>query len=96
MSVLWRVACELVSLIGSYSMTGQHSQPTPTSLGKGVWLFRCILSPALLVECTGFFKCHCGNTGVGWTTNKNQNRKLTLEIKFLPPLLPRIEPTTLR
>ena len=32
--VPWRVACELVSLIGSHTMPGQNSQPTPTSLGR--------------------------------------------------------------
>ena len=31
----WLVACELVSLIGSHTMPGQHSQQTPTSLGQG-------------------------------------------------------------
>ena len=34
-SVSRRVACEPVSLIDSHSMPGQHSQPTPTSLGRG-------------------------------------------------------------
>ena len=32
-SVLRRVACELVSLIGSHTRPRQHSQPTPTSFG---------------------------------------------------------------
>ena len=34
-SVPWRVACELVSLIGSHTMPWQDSQPTQTSLGQG-------------------------------------------------------------
>ena len=28
-------ACELVSLFGSHTVPGQHSQPTPTALGQG-------------------------------------------------------------
>ena len=36
-SVPWRVACELVTLIGSHTKRGQNSQPTPTSLGQG-WM----------------------------------------------------------
>ena len=33
-----RVACELIfpdAVIGSHTVPGQHSQPTPTSLGQG-------------------------------------------------------------
>ena len=33
-SVLWRVACELISLMGSLTTPGQHWQPSPTSVGK--------------------------------------------------------------
>ena len=35
LSVPWQVACEPVSLLGSYTIPGQHNQPAPTSLGKG-------------------------------------------------------------
>ena len=31
----WRVACGLVSLIGSHTIPGRHSQSTPTLLGHG-------------------------------------------------------------
>ena len=34
-SVRWRVACELVSLIGSHTRPGQHGQPILTLLGQG-------------------------------------------------------------
>ena len=37
-SVPWRVVCELVSLIGSYIMPGQHNQTTPTSFARAVRL----------------------------------------------------------
>ena len=78
-------------------MPGQwHSQPTPTSLGKGVCVFRCNLPPALLTEGPGSFTCHCGNTGVERTTNKSQHTKLILEKKILPPLLPGFELATFR
>ena len=45
---------------------------------------------------TGFFTCHCSNTGVERTPNKSQHAKLTLEKKFLPPLLPEFELATFR
>ena len=34
-SILIRVACRLISLIGSHARRGQHSQPTLTALGQG-------------------------------------------------------------
>ena len=40
--------------------------------------------------------CHCGTTGVEQTPNKSQHRKLTLEKKILPPLLPGFELETFR
>ena len=48
-------------------------------------MFRCNLPPALLTEWPGSLTCHCGNTGVERTPNKNQHKKLTLENKILPP-----------
>ena len=39
MSIPRRVACELVSLLGLYTVPGQHSQPTPTSLDQGYMSF---------------------------------------------------------
>ena len=32
---LTSVVCELISLIGSYTVPGQHNQPTLTLLGRG-------------------------------------------------------------
>ena len=55
---------------------------------KGVCVFRCNLPPALLAEWLGSFTCHCSNTGSERTLNKSQHRKLTLEKKILPWLLP--------
>ena len=43
---------------------------------------------ALLAEWPGSFTCHCGNTGVERTPNRSQHRKLTLEKKIPPPVLP--------
>ena len=84
-------------LAGSHTMPGQrHSQPNPTSLVEGWCVFRCNLPPALLEELPGSFTCHCGNTGVERTQNKNQHTKLSLEKKILPPLLPGFELATYR
>ena len=84
-------------LIGSHTMPAQrHSQPTPTSLGHGVCMFRCNLPPALWVEWPGSFTCHCGNTRVEWTPIKSQHTKLTPEKKILPPFLPGFELATFR
>ena len=44
----------------------------------------------------GLFYVHQGNTGVEWTPDKSQHTKLTLEKKFLPPLLPGFELATFR
>ena len=55
---------------------------------KGVCLFRCNLSPALLAEWPGSFTCHCGYTEVTRTPNKSLRTKLTLEKNILLPLLP--------
>ena len=59
-------------------------------------MVRCDLPPALFAECPGYFKCHCGNTGVERTPNKSQQTKLTLEKKILLPLLPGFELATFR
>ena len=39
-----------------------------------------------------FFTCYCGNIGVERIPNKIQHRKLTMEKKILPSLLPGLEP----
>ena len=57
-------------------------------------MFSCNLPPALLAEWPGYFTCYCGNTGRNGYRNKSQHRKLTLEKKSLPPLLPGLEPAT--
>ena len=33
----WRVACELVCLIGSHTVPGQYSQPIPNCVGERVY-----------------------------------------------------------
>ena len=43
----------------------------------------------------GSFTCFCGNSGWNRYWNKIQHRKMTLEKKILPPLLPGIEPMSL-
>ena len=63
---------------------------------KGVSVLRCNLPPALFAELPGSFTCHCGNTGVEQTLNRNQHTKLTLEKEILPPLLPGFKFTTFR
>ena len=78
--VPWRVACELVSVIGCHTRPGQHSQPTLTDGVKGVCVFRCNLPTALLAEWPGSFTCHCGNTGwnghpIGITTESSLWRR---------------------
>ena len=78
-------------------MPGQwHSQPNPPSMGQGVCVFRCNLSPALLAEWPRSFACHFGNMGVERTPNKSQYTKLTLEKKILPQLLPGFKLATFR
>ena len=44
---------------------------------------------------TGIFTCYCGNTGGETGNGISQHRKLTLEKKILPPLLPGLEPAEL-
>ena len=82
-------------LIGSHTMPGQwHSQPNQHRWVKGVCVFRCNLSPALLAEWLGSFMCHCGNTGVERTRTKSRHTKLILEKKILPLLLLGLELAT--
>ena len=82
-------------LVGSQTMPGQlHSQPTPTSLVKGVCVFRCNLPHVLLAQWLGSFTCHCSNTGVERIPNKSQHTKLTLQKKILPPFLPGLKLAT--
>ena len=83
--------------VGSLTMPEQrHSQPTPTSLGQGVRVFRCNQPPALLAEWSGSFMCHCTSTGVEQTPNKSQQAKVTLEKKILLLLLPGFKLATFR
>ena len=62
---------------------------------KGVCVFRCNLTPALLAEWPGSCTSHCGDTGVERTPNKSQHMSW-LEKKILPPLLPGFELATFR
>ena len=78
-------------------MTGQHGQPTPTSLGQGyICIFGCNLPPAFLAEWPGSFTRHCGYTRVEGTPNKSQHGQLILERQILPSLQPRIKPAACR
>ena len=78
--------------IGSHTMPGQwYSQPSWLCWVKGVCTFTCNL---YLAEWLGSFMYHCSNMGVEQTPNKSQHTKLTLEKKFLPPLLPGFKLTT--
>ena len=63
LNVLWWVACELLPLIGSHTMPGQHSQPTLILLVTNVRMFWCNLPPALLTGWPGPSMCHCSNAG---------------------------------
>ena len=63
---------------------------------KGECMLWCNLPSALLAEWSGSFTCQCGNMGVEWTPNKSQHRKLTLQMKFFPPLLPGLKLETSR
>ena len=87
-SVAWKDTCEFVSLKGSHTMPGEHTQPILTLFDQRCCVFRCYLPSALLAEWPGSFMCHCHDTGVERTLNKSQHRKLTLEKKILLPLLP--------
>ena len=59
-------------------------------------LVRSIFSISRSSTMSGSFICHCGNTGVERTPNKSQHKKLTLEKKIFPPLLPGFELATFR
>ena len=84
------IACELVSWQVPHWLCLDSGTVSPLRLQqvKGEPMFRCNLPPALLTEWPGSFMCHYSNTGVERTPNKSQHRKLTLEKKILPPLLP--------
>ena len=60
------------------------------------WMHSCLFELCVQTfdSMTGPFMCHSGNTGVEWTPNKSQHRKLILEKKILLLLLPSIEPAT--
>ena len=75
-------------------MPGQLFSPLRLRWVKGIFMFRCNLSPSLLAEWPGSFTCHCGNTRVEQAPNKSQHTKLTLEKKMLQPLLPGFELAT--
>ena len=83
------------TLWNNFSKTKRNSAHSDF-VGSRVYAFRCNLPAALLAEWPGSFMCHCGNTGVEWTPNKSQHRKLTLEKKILLPLLQDFKPITFR
>ena len=57
-------------------------------------MFSCNLPLALLAEWPGFLRATAVIRGWNGYRNKSQHRKLTLEKKSLPPLLPGLEPAT--
>ena len=60
-------------------------------------MFSCNVPPALLAEQPGSFLFYCGSVikmGGMDTKNKSQHRKLTLEKKNPPLLLPGLKPVT--
>ena len=69
-----------------------HSKPHR----YGVCVFSCNLPPAPLAKWLGSFTCYCVTRGWNGYWNKSQHRKLTLEKKVLPLLLPGLEPGTFR
>ena len=79
-----------------YAWTAAKSAHSDFDGSKVYACFRCNLPPAHLAEWLGSFTCHCGNTEVKRTMNKSQHTKLSLEKKFLPPLLPGFELSTFR
>ena len=89
---------EFVSLIGSHTMPGQrHSQTTPTSLGQGCMSLGVTCHQHSWQKDRGLLRATSAVTrGVERTPNKSQHRKLTLEKKIPPPLLPGLELATFR
>ena len=74
-SVPWRVACELVSwLVPTLCLDSGIVSQLRLRWVKGVCVFRCNLSPALLAEWPESFTCNCGNTGVERTPNKSAHK----------------------
>ena len=72
--------CELIFLIGSNTIPGQHNQPTLTMLAQGCTCVSCNLPSTFFARMTGewleCFMWHCCNKGVEWTSNKSHQRKL--------------------
>ena len=63
----------------------------------GAFVFSCNLPSAPLAEGPESFTCYCSSIGLGRRyRNKSQHKKLTLEKRILPPLLPGFEPETFR
>ena len=74
------LACELISLMGSHTVPGQHSQSTLTSLGQNC-MHDCVAVTChlhLWQDDQGLLHATVV-TGVQQIPNKNQHRKLTLE-----------------
>ena len=58
MSVPWHV-CELVPLLGSCTMPGQHSQPTPTSTAQQTKTTSCKALNSLMKQSATSLWCKC-------------------------------------
>ena len=59
-------------------------------------VFNYILPPSLLAEWPGFLRATTVTRWWNRYRNKSPQRKLALQMKFLPPLLPGLEPETFR
>ena len=79
------LACSLCTIQPCAVSTLLHAKPHT----KGACVSGCNLPPALLAEWPGSFTCCSGYTGgLKGYWNESQDRRLTLEKKILPPLLP--------
>ena len=68
--------------------------PLPLCWVKDVCMFRCNLPLHFWQNDRGLLRATVVTSGVGRTPNKSQHRKLSLEKKILPPLLPGLELAT--
>ena len=90
--VPWRVECELVSLIGSNTVTGQQSAHSDF---VGWRVYACVGVTCQLYfwqNDRGLLRVTAVTRGCNRHRNDSQHRKLTLERKFLPPSLLGLEP----
>ena len=75
--------------------TCTHMHARAHTHAQGACVYRCKLPPALSEE-WDLLRATAVTRGWNGYRNKNQHRKLTMEKKILPPLLPGLEPETFR